>query len=70
MYHYDPVSALEDLNEDAQLPNSVHLRDMMLRAHLDANRSLECNRIFVKYQKRFGDLADLGRQLLTGMNTR
>ena len=71
MYHYDPTTALEELNEDAVLPNPVRLRDMMLRAHLDADRSLEYNRLFVEYQKRFGELQDLGRQLLErlGQNT-
>ena len=64
MYHYDPTTALEELNEEAVLPNPVHLRDMMLRAHLDANRSLECNRLFVEYQKGFGELQKVGRQLL------
>ena len=44
MYHYDPTTALEELNEDAALPNPVHLRDMMLRAHLDTEHSLEFNR--------------------------
>lgn len=64
MYHYDPNTALEELNEDATLPNPVRLRDMMLRAHLDPDHSLEYNRIFVEYQKRFGELQKLGRQLL------
>ncbi len=64
MYHYDPVIALEELNEDATLPNPVKLRDMMLRAHLDAGHSLEYNRLFVDYQKRFGELQELGRKLL------
>jgi hypothetical protein len=64
MYHYDPITALEELNEDAVLPNPVRLRDMMLRAQLDANHSLEYNRLFVEYQKRFGELQKLGRQLL------
>ena len=64
MYHYNPTTALEELNDDAVLPNPVHLRDMMLRAHLDANRSLEYNRLFVEYQKNFGELQRLGRQLL------
>ena len=64
MYHYDPTTALEELNEEAVLPNPVHLRDMLLRAHLDANRSLEYNRLFVEYQKGFGELQKLGRQLL------
>ncbi len=64
MYHYDPTAALEELNEDAVLPNPVKLRDMMLRAHLDPDHSLEYNRIFVEYQKRFGELQKLGKQLL------
>jgi len=70
MYHYDPAAALEELNEDALLPNPVHLRDMMLRAHLDVARSLEYNRLFVEYQKKFGDLQLLGRQLLSGLNNK
>lgn len=64
MYHYDPTTALEELKEDATLPNPVHLRDMMLRAHLDAERSLELNRIFVEYQKKFGELQAMGQELL------
>jgi hypothetical protein len=64
MYHYDPATALEELDEEAVLPNPVHLRDMMLRAHLDASHSLEYNRIFVEYQKKFGEVQQLGRQLL------
>lgn len=67
MYHYDPVTALEELSEEAILPNPVHLRDMMLRAHLDPDHSLEYNRIFVEYQKKFGELQKLGRQLLQGL---
>jgi hypothetical protein len=34
MYHYDPNTALEELIEDATLPNPVHVRDMMLRQKL------------------------------------
>jgi len=67
MYHYDPVTALEELNEDATLPNPVKLRDMMLRAHLDVDHSLEYNRLFVEYQKQFGELQRLGKQLLEGL---
>jgi hypothetical protein len=67
MYHYDPTTALEELNEDALLPNPVKLRDMMLRAHLDADHSLEYNRLFVEYQKRFGELQKIGRELLEGL---
>jgi hypothetical protein len=67
MYHYDPSTALEELKEEALLPNPVHLRDMMLRAHLDAGHSLEYNRRFVEYQKKFGELQKLGGQLLEGL---
>ncbi len=64
MYHYDVATALDELREDALLPNPVHMRDMLLRAHLDADHSLEMNRLFVDYQKRFGELQELGRELL------
>ena len=64
MYHYDPTTALEELREDAVLPNPVHLRDMMLRAHMKPDQSLELNRIFVEYQKQFGELQKMGRELL------
>jgi hypothetical protein len=67
MYHYDPSTALEELNEDAVLPNPVKLCDMMLCAHLDPDHSLEYNRIFVEYQKRFGELQQLGKELLQGL---
>ena len=67
MYHYDPSTALEELKEEAVLPNPVHLRDMMLRAHLSADRSLELNRIFVEYQRQFGELQKQARELLAGL---
>jgi len=49
------------------LPNPVHLRDMLLRAHLDADHSLEYNRLFVDYQRRFGELQQIGKQLLESL---
>ena len=64
MYHYDPKTALEELNEDATLPNPVHVRDMMLRKHLSADKSLELNRLFLEYQKFFGEAQKLGREIL------
>jgi hypothetical protein len=64
MYHYDPVTALEELTEDALLPNPVHVRDMMLRKHLSADNSLELNRLFVEYQKFFGEAQKLGKEIL------
>ena len=64
MYHYDPNTALEELNEDATLPNPVHVRDMILRKQLSANQSLKLNRMFVEYQKFFGEAQKLGRGIL------
>jgi hypothetical protein len=64
MYHYDVNTALEELSEDAVLPNPVHMRDMILRAHLSPDRSLEANRVFLEYQKHFGEAQKLGKQLL------
>ena len=49
MYHYDPNTALEELTEDATLPNPVHVRDMILRKHPGPDKSLELNRMFVEY---------------------
>jgi hypothetical protein len=67
MYHYNPAAALEELNEDALLPNPVHMRDMMLRAHMDADHSLEMNRLFTEYQRHFGEALNLAKELLKGL---
>ena len=64
MYHYDPTTALEELTEDATLPNPVHVRDMILRKKLTADKSLELNRLFVEYQKFFGEAQRLGKEIL------
>ena len=64
MYHYDPKTALEELTEDATLPNPVHVRDMILRKRLSADKSLELNRLFVEYQKFFGEAQKLGKEIL------
>ncbi len=64
MYHYDPNTALEELKEEAVLPNPVHVRDMLLRAGLQPEQSLELNRMFLEYQKRYGELQKLGQQIL------
>jgi len=64
MYHYEPATALEELTEDALLPNPVHVRDMILRKRLTPDRSLELNRLFVEYQKSFGDAQKLGKEIL------
>jgi len=65
MYHYDPNAALEELNEDATLPNPVHVRDMILRRKLSPDQSLELNRMFVEYQKFFGEAQKLAKAILT-----
>ncbi len=64
MYHYDPQIALEELKEEALLPNPVNVRDMLLRAHLKPDESLELNRLFVEYQSHFGILQKIGKQIL------
>jgi len=64
MYHYDPNMALEELTEEATLPNPVHVRDMILRQRLNADKSLELNRLFVEYQKFFGETQKLGKEIL------
>ena len=64
MYHYDPNTALEELTEEAALPNPVHMRDMILRKNLSADKSLELNRLFVEYQKFFGEAQRLGKEIL------
>jgi hypothetical protein len=69
MYHYNPATALEELTEDATLPNPVHVRDMMLRRKLTADQSLELNRIFLEYQKFFGEAQKLGKDILKRLAT-
>ena len=64
-YHFDPRQALEELNEDALLPNPVFVRDMILRAKLSPDTALELNREFQNYLAHFGETQKLGRSLLT-----
>ena len=64
MYHYDPSTALQELTEEATLPNPVHVRDMILRKRLGPEKSLELNRLFVEYQKFFGEAQKLGKEIL------
>ena len=64
MYHYNPATALEELTEEARLPNPVHVRDMLLRNKLTPDQSIELNRLFVEYQKFFGEAQKLGKQIL------
>jgi hypothetical protein len=64
MYHYNPSTAMEELTEEAVLPNPVHVRDMMLRRQLTADTAIEVNRIFLEYQKFFGETQKLGKEIL------
>ena len=64
MYHYDPGTALEELDEDALLPPPVHLRDIILRAKLTPQQALDVNRLFQDYLRGFGELQELARPLL------
>ena len=62
--YLDPQTALENLTEEAQLPNPVKVRDMLLHARLKPDESLELNRLFIEYQQQFGILQNLGKRLL------
>jgi hypothetical protein len=64
MYHYDPETALEELNEDAVLPHPVHVRDMIVRTGLSPEKVLELNRKFQDYLHAFGELQNAVRPLL------
>lgn len=63
-YHYDPDQALQELNEDALLPNPVYVRDMIFRSRLPAEAALEVDRDFGLYLTQFGQLQKVGRRIL------
>jgi hypothetical protein len=69
MYHYDPPTALEELREDALLPNPVHIRDMLVRARLEPGQALELNRKFQTYLQAFGDTQQLAKLILEELAT-
>ncbi len=64
MYHYDPATALEELQEEALLPNPVHIRDMIVRSKLQPDQALELNRKFQTYLQSFGDTQQLAKLIL------
>jgi hypothetical protein len=64
MYHYQPATALEELQEDAMLPNPVYVRDMIIRARLSPNHAMELNRKFQDYLHTFGDAHSIARSIL------
>ena len=63
-YHYDPQLALEEIREEALLPNPVYVRDMIMRAQLDPATALEFNRWFRDYQAHFAAAQKLGTDLM------
>ena len=64
MYHYDPETALEELQEEALLPNPVHIRDMIVRAKLQPDQALELNRKFQTYLQAYGDTQEIAKGIL------
>jgi len=64
MYHYNPVTALEELQEDAVLPHPVKLRDMILRNKLGPQEAQVLNQEFQDYLTRFGELQRVARGIL------
>jgi hypothetical protein len=68
MYHYDPATALEELREEAVLPNPVHVRDMVLRTSHSADEALDLNRRFQAYQAAFSALANQAAELLEALS--
>jgi hypothetical protein len=61
---FDPAGALEDLREEAVLPNPVRVRDMILRTAHSPEEALELNRKFTEYQQAFAETQRLAEELL------
>jgi hypothetical protein len=68
MYHYDPEAALMELKEEGLIPNAVHMRDMVFRAHLDADASIVMNRLLQEYITHFGEALEKGREILSQLS--
>jgi hypothetical protein len=64
MYHYDPQTALDELQEEALLPSPVHIRDIIVRAKLRPDQSLELNREFQSYLRAFGEAQAAAKVIL------
>jgi hypothetical protein len=64
MYHNNPATALEELQEEGILPNPVHVRDMIIRAHLSPGDAMELNRRFQEYLQAFGEAQSIGRGIM------
>ena len=61
---FDPAVALEDLREEAVLPNPVRVRDMILRTGHSPEEALGLNRKFIAYQQVFAEAQRLADELL------
>lgn len=61
---FDPAAALEDLREEAVLPNPVRVRDMILRTGHSPEEALGLNRRFTAYQQVFAEAQRLADELL------
>jgi hypothetical protein len=68
MYHYDPETALLELKEEGLLPNAVHMRDMVFRAHLPMEESVALNRKLQEYIANFGEALAKGREILESLS--
>jgi len=69
MYHYNPQTALEELQEEALLPHPVKLRDMILRNQLGPQDAQLLNHDFQDYLTRFGELQKIARGILDKLAT-
>ena len=69
MYHYDPTTALEELNEEAILPHPVKLRDMIMRIKLQPDEAQVMNQEFQDYLTRFGEIQNVARTILGKLST-
>jgi hypothetical protein len=63
MYHYNPSTALEELNEGQHCQISACTRHAVATS-LTPDQSIELNRMFVEYQKFFGETQKLGKEIL------
>jgi hypothetical protein len=61
---FDPAAALEELRDEAVLPNPVRVRDMILRTGHTPEQALDLNRRFTAYQQAFAETQALGAGLL------
>ncbi|MGO9239433.1 MAG: hypothetical protein ACLQBJ_01380 [Bryobacteraceae bacterium] len=61
---FNPAVALEELRDDAVLPNPVRVRDMILRTGHTPEQALDLNRKFTAYQQAFAEAQGLAAGLL------